>query len=154
MYIWTYEYFWVHAYVLFCDEMSQFPYTSKNVGFLLEDLATPSVLLATHRSHTQWANFSSWHSIYMILSYIYPFPVCICKSLLRSCHTFVHCQRASVNHFYAREAYIMHFLEATWFPNALVLAGPKVNFTLRPAKSADTYFTPCNLLYSPQKSTV
>ena len=31
----------------------------------------------------------------------------------------------------------MHFLEAARFPKALVLAGRKVNFTLRPAKSAD-----------------
>jgi len=36
----------------------------------------------------------------------------------------------------------MHFLEAAWFPNTPVLAGHKVNFTLRPAKSGDTYFTP------------
>ena len=48
----------------------------------------------------------------------------------------------------------MHFLEAARFPNAPVLVGHKVNFTLRPAKSADTYFTVRNLLYSPQKSAV
>ena len=34
--------------------------------------------------------------------------------------------------FYATETYIMHFLEAAWFLNAPVLAGCKVNFTLRP----------------------
>ena len=32
----------------------------------------------------------------------------------------------------------MHFLEAALFPNALVLAGRKINFTLHPAKSADS----------------
>ena len=36
--------------------------------------------------------------------------------------------------FYATETYIMHFLEAAWFPKAPVLAARKVNFTLRPAK--------------------
>ena len=41
---------------------------------------------------------------------------------------------------------IMHFLEAARFPKAPVLAGCKVNFTLRPAKSADTYFTPSKSL--------
>ena len=35
------------------------------------------------------------------------------------------------------ETYISHFLEAAWFPKAPVLARRKVNFTLRPAKSAD-----------------
>ena len=39
--------------------------------------------------------------------------------------------------FYATETYITHFLEATRFPEAPVLAGHKTNFTLRPAKSAD-----------------
>ena len=36
--------------------------------------------------------------------------------------------------FYATETYITHFLEAARVPKALVLAGHKVNFTLRPAK--------------------
>ena len=38
--------------------------------------------------------------------------------------------------FYATDTYITHFLEAARFPKAPVLAGRKVNFTLRPAKSA------------------
>ena len=40
--------------------------------------------------------------------------------------------------FYATETYITHFLEAAQFPIAPALVGRKVNFTLRPAKSADS----------------
>ena len=43
-----------------------------------------------------------------------------------------------ITSFYATETYITHFLEAARFPKVPVLAGRKVNFTLRPVKSADS----------------
>ena len=39
---------------------------------------------------------------------------------------------ALYKHLYAREKYIMHFLEAARFLNALVLAGHKVNVLYNP----------------------